>query len=168
MTISNCLCVYVYVRGACMWMRVSACMFLSNFPSNRHFLHHPPYTELLPEKRMLFSPNLPKMVGSDPLAARLRQMKPDLHVFGHTHLGWDAVVDGIRFVQAPLGYPAERKRGMVKTMEPLCVYDDSPQPSSAPGFVPYPLPFRWSTHYRNNARDPNNLELAPWVAKRYI
>lgn len=36
-------------------------------------------------------------------------MKPDVHVFGHTHFGWDTVLDGTRYVQAALGYPHERK-----------------------------------------------------------
>lgn len=35
--------------------------------------------------------------------------KPDIHLFGHTHFGWDATLDGIRYVQAPLSYPNERK-----------------------------------------------------------
>ena len=36
--------------------------------------------------------------------------RPDCHVFGHTHFGWDQVLDGVRYIQAPLSYPSERKR----------------------------------------------------------
>ena len=29
-----------------------------------------------------------------------QELKPEIHVFGHTHFGWDAVHDGVRYVQA--------------------------------------------------------------------
>ena len=48
-----------------------------------HFL---PRQELLPEKRMLFQPNLAKACGSDFLAARVDALRPLIHVFGHTHV----------------------------------------------------------------------------------
>lgn len=55
--------------------------------------------ELLPEKRYLYYPGLTKAVGSAPLAARLRQLRPDIHLFGHVshllgHLGACARVRG--------------------------------------------------------------------------
>lgn len=36
------------------------------------------------------------------------RLKPDVHVFGHTHFGYDMELDGIRYLQAPLATPAER------------------------------------------------------------
>ena len=65
--------------------------------------------KLLPEKRMLYQPNLPKAAGSDFLAARIKQLRPLAHVFGHTHFPWDAMIDGTRYCQWPLGYPRERR-----------------------------------------------------------
>jgi hypothetical protein len=59
--------------------------------------------ELCPEKRMLFYPKLPKIIGSDYLEVRIRSIHgiqgsaSACHVFGHTHFCWDAVVDGIRY-----------------------------------------------------------------------
>ncbi|EFJ47257.1 hypothetical protein VOLCADRAFT_105217 [Volvox carteri f. nagariensis] len=73
------------------------------------FSHFLPLQELLPEKRYLTFPNLAKAVGSRFLAERVRRLRPHLHLFGHTHFAWDAVHDGIRFVQAPLAYPSERR-----------------------------------------------------------
>lgn len=49
---------------------------------------------LLPEKRYLFYPNLAKAAGSGPLAQRLRALKPDVHIFGHTHFSWDTNIEG--------------------------------------------------------------------------
>lgn len=75
------------------------------------FSHFVPRQELCPEKRMLFYPKLPKIIGSDCLERRIRSIHGTegdgsaCHVFGHTHFCWDAVIDGVRYVQAPLAYP---------------------------------------------------------------
>jgi hypothetical protein len=59
--------------------------------------------ELCPEKRMLYYPYLPKVIGSDFLERRLRDIHSNrkdgaaCHVFGHTHFCWDSVVDEIRY-----------------------------------------------------------------------
>ena len=51
---------------------------------------------------MLFYPNLPKVVGSDFLEARVRDIHGvegnpfACHVFGHTHFCWDTMLDGVR------------------------------------------------------------------------
>lgn len=58
---------------------------------------------------MLHHPNLAKAVGSDFLAARMAQLQPDVHVFGHTHFSYDVSLRGTRYVQWPLAYPAEQK-----------------------------------------------------------
>ncbi|XP_010918026.1 uncharacterized protein [Elaeis guineensis] len=65
------------------------------------FSHFLPRQDLCPEKRMLFYPNLPKIIGSDFLEVRLRFIhgkngnRSACHVFGHTHFCWDAVLDGM-------------------------------------------------------------------------
>ncbi len=74
------------------------------------FSHFLPYLSLMPEKRYLFYPNLVKASGSLPLATRLEALKPDVHLFGHTHFAWDAEIQGTRYIQAPLGAPLERHR----------------------------------------------------------
>ena len=58
---------------------------------------------------MLRHPNLAKAVGSALLARRMEQLRPDVHVFGHTHFSYDTRLHGTRFVQWPLGYPAEQR-----------------------------------------------------------
>jgi hypothetical protein len=59
--------------------------------------------------RYLFFPSLAKASGSTFLAGRIERLRPDLHVFGHTHFGWDSTLDGVRYIQAPLSNPNERK-----------------------------------------------------------
>ncbi|KAH0976154.1 hypothetical protein GBA52_018053 [Prunus armeniaca] len=66
------------------------------------FSHFVPRQELCPEKRMLFYPKLPKIIGSDCLEFRIRSIHGvegspyACHVFGHTHFCWDSVLHGIR------------------------------------------------------------------------
>lgn len=134
------------------------------------FSHFVPRQELCPEKRMLFYPKLPKIIGSDPLEDRIRSIHGDMgrkdasscHVFGHTHFCWDAVVDGIRYVQAPLAYPRERKRRMNggENWLPFCLYADKK-------FTDKLNPCFWSDYYSVNPRTPHDTKLAPWVARFY-
>jgi len=130
------------------------------------FSHFVPRQELCPEKRMLYYPYLPKVIGSDFLERRLRDIHSNrkdgaaCHVFGHTHFCWDSVVDEIRYIQAPLAYPRERKRRMnSEGWLPFCVYRD--------GFNPEIYPALWSDYYNKNKREPENTQLAPWVARHF-
>ena len=114
------------------------------------FSHFVPRVELNPEKRYLFAPALAKAVGSRFLGQRVQRLRPDVHVFGHTHFGWDAEHDGVRFVQPPLGYPQERRKRL-QTMacgerfpavagEPLLLWDSELVSRSPPGAPPPPPP----------------------------
>ncbi|KAF6257220.1 hypothetical protein COO60DRAFT_31057 [Scenedesmus sp. NREL 46B-D3] len=91
------------------------------------FSHFLPHQHLLPEKRMLTYPNLAKAVGSDFLWQRLQQLQPHMHVFGHSHFAWDMELQGIRCVQAPLCYPAER----LHRLKSVILHNDLPARSSS-------------------------------------
>ncbi|XAR53142.1 hypothetical protein NMG60_11021564 [Bertholletia excelsa] len=132
------------------------------------FSHFLPRQDLCPEKRMLFYPNLPKIIGSEYLETRIRSIHGTggsasaCHVFGHTHFPWDAVLDGVRYLQAPLAYPRERKRRMNGGEDwlPFCIYSDGK-------FADRISPCYWSDYYLVNPRMPNVTTLAPWVARFY-
>ncbi|CAD7696768.1 unnamed protein product [Ostreobium quekettii] len=105
------------------------------------FSHFLPHIELLPEKRFLYYPNIAKVVGSDPLKRRIQKLRPHLHIFGHTHFGWDAVVDGVRYVQCALGYPKERQKrypSMLLSQNPRELMETPPESSRVknPTFLP--------------------------------
>jgi hypothetical protein len=68
------------------------------------FSHFLPRQELIPEKRFMLEPQLAKVSGSDPLEEQVRRLQPDLHLFGHTHIPIDLTLDGIRYIQWPMGY----------------------------------------------------------------
>jgi predicted phosphohydrolase len=124
------------------------------------FSHFLPHQELLPEKRMLHYPNLAKASGSDFLATRILSLKPNVHIFGHTHFTQDQVINTTRCVQWPLGYPRDqaRRRDGGRGWEPLVVYDSDLQGGVTPRKSCY-----WSDYYRNNERMPHIVDKAPWV-----
>ncbi|CAE8729482.1 unnamed protein product, partial [Polarella glacialis] len=119
------------------------------------FSHFVPRVDLTPEKRILFYPSLPKAIGSKVLARRVARLRPDLHVFGHTHFGWDQRLDGTRFVQAPLAMPKERTKVSTCAVgyfpnftypEPLLLLDGA---SWAEDYVA-----GWLEYYKRYPREP--------------
>ena len=151
------------------------------------FSHFLPRIELAPEKRFLVYPPLMQALGSAPLGRRLDALRPEVHVFGHSHFGWDATLDdGIRYVQAALATPVERQRrprslmvsydldldlkakisdqprtDLHKESLPLKIYD-----GATGGFCP-PRRAAWSDHYAAYDREPHNTSPAPWVVDYY-
>ena len=98
-----------------------------------HFL---PHQCLMPTKRMLFMPELPKACGSDLLRPRIDALGGvGAHVFGHTHFAWDMDVDSVRFLSCPLAYPTERRNNMNGGGEwvPLRVWEVEPTALDGPG-----------------------------------
>ena len=92
-----------------------------------------------------------------PLRRRVEALRPAL-VFGHTHFGWDATIDGVRYVQPCLAYPQERAKRLGTVFcgaaflhgtpaAPLCVYD------VAAGFPPR-YDAGWSNFYSRFPRQP--------------
>lgn len=95
------------------------------------FSHFLPRLELIPEKRFLFQPNLAQIVGSKYLRKRVDSLRPNLHVFGHTHFPWDMTLDdGVRYRSWPLAMPEEQLRRIdgfpsqsTEEWHPLPVFD---------------------------------------------
>ena len=67
------------------------------------FSHFVPRPECTVHRSELIEPMLSRVFGSDPLEAQIRRLKPHVHIFGHTHIPADLLVDGIRYIQWPLG-----------------------------------------------------------------
>ena len=137
------------------------------------FSHFLPRLELCPEKRFLFFPNLIRAVGSTFLGARVSALKPDVHVFGHTHFSWDATLsDGVRYLSAQLGYPQERDQRMGSlrltgpdtdiNLSPVLVYDSAGEGQFAAKYLCH-----WSEHYVHNLRNPHSTDIPWWVQGRW-
>lgn len=63
------------------------------------FSHFVPRPELVPPVRYLRFKGLPLVAGSAELDAQLRRIGAAVHVYGHTHITEDRVIDGVRYVQ---------------------------------------------------------------------
>lgn len=134
------------------------------------FSHFLPRQELCPEKRFLLEPLLTKVVGSDYLEGQVRRLRPHLHMFGHTHIPIDLTLEGIRYIQWPLGYTreADKQCAPVHLTGPLLIFDSALGRGTAgiPRAIPS-LESIWTAHYRSNGRDAQNVyDLAPWVLRR--
>lgn len=68
------------------------------------FSHFLPLRELMPPRTHMRVPCLAHASGSDHLLRRVLALRPDIHLFGHTHFAWDATVAGTRCVasRAPI------------------------------------------------------------------
>ncbi len=65
------------------------------------FSHFLPRPELLPRVQYLRFRGLPLVAGSLGLEDQLRAAGSQVHVFGHTHIPWDQVLDGVRYLHHP-------------------------------------------------------------------
>jgi len=140
------------------------------------FSHFLPRIELLPEKRYLYFPVLAQFVGSPPLGRRLKRLRPDVHVFGHTHFGWDQEIDGVRYLSPPVGMPRERDKRVstVSTGDFLQATEHTNMPvrpvliwDSAKGFAER-YDAGWSGFYRKYEREPKQVTVLPdYVASMY-
>jgi hypothetical protein len=74
------------------------------------FSHFLPRRDLLPATEKLKFKNLPKVAGCLALEDQIRRLRSSVHVFGHSHINCDRVIDGVRYVQNALRYPRERAR----------------------------------------------------------
>jgi len=80
------------------------------------YSHFVPHAALFPG----FTCFLPVM-GSPTLRRQLAALAPDVHVFGHSHIDVDDVIDGTRFVQNAVGQPTER--AALDAVRPVLIYD---------------------------------------------
>lgn len=63
------------------------------------FSHFVPRPELLPRLQYLRFKGLPLVAGSMGIERQIRRIQPRVHVFGHTHIPADTVIEGVRYVQ---------------------------------------------------------------------
>jgi Icc-related predicted phosphoesterase len=83
------------------------------------FSQYPPVIDLEKLKKYDRSPefNFSRVAGSTLIENQIRQINALLHIYGHQHINRDKVVDGVRYIAHCLGYPIERKRGMITGIE---------------------------------------------------
>ncbi|HEX8243958.1 MAG TPA: metallophosphoesterase [Longimicrobium sp.] len=78
------------------------------------FSHFVPRPDLVPPVRWLRFKGLPLVAGSQEIEAQLRRAGAAVHVFGHTHIPADQVIDGVRYVQNHLRESGSGEGGLLK------------------------------------------------------
>lgn len=83
------------------------------------FAEYPPILNLERIKKYDRSPefNFSRVAGSELIEKQIRQIGSQIHVYGHQHINRDREIHGVRYVAHCLGYPNERKRGVIKGIE---------------------------------------------------
>ncbi|CAE7606223.1 FTSH10 [Symbiodinium natans] len=117
------------------------------------FSHYLPRQELFPEKRFLVDSMLPKVSGSRALESQIRRLQPEVHIFGHSHLTVDNILEGQRYLQWALGYVNEQK-GMSRAVGDtgiLLVFDSG---GDEPHVAPIQETF-WGRYFAKGLRDPS-------------
>ncbi|WP_186188393.1 metallophosphoesterase family protein [Burkholderia gladioli] len=85
---------------------------LDDLPRGRptiSFSHFLPRIDVMPayipaSRRMLYP-----VLGSSLIEAQVRRIRPDLHLYGHSHVNREVVLDGIRYLNNAFGYPHEER-----------------------------------------------------------
>jgi Icc-related predicted phosphoesterase len=67
-----------------------------------HFL---PRRELLPAVERLTFKGLPLVAGSLTLDRQIRALNAMIHVFGHSHIDFDQMIEGVRYIHHAFDYP---------------------------------------------------------------
>jgi len=64
--------------------------------------------ELLPAIEKLSFKGLPLVAGAPALDRQIRALNAVIHVFGHSHIDFDRVIEGVRYVHHTFDYPREK------------------------------------------------------------
>lgn len=104
------------------------------------FSHFLPRRELFPPKDQLseYRKYYPKVIGSEKIDLQLRSLNSRIHLFGHTHMPWNQVIDSVHYVQMCLMHPKERRdkpAEALTTLEDMCIYDSSIPISEMPEII---------------------------------
>jgi predicted phosphodiesterase len=70
----------------------------------------------IPERKRLVFP----VLGTSLLEKQIREIGSDMHIYGHSHVNRQAMLDGITYVNNAFGYPHESR---ITSKKLLCVYD---------------------------------------------
>lgn len=71
------------------------------------FSHFMPRLDLMPDSIPLKRRIVYPVLGSSALGDQITQLNPDIHVYGHSHVNRDLVIDGVRYINNAFAYPSE-------------------------------------------------------------
>ena len=94
------------------------------------FSHFLPFTSMFPSDIPDFVRALFPVFGSKSLWQQIKEIKPDIHIYGHSHLNRSFQKEGICFLNNAYGYPKEKhicRKRLICIFEAGSVHKDIPQ-----------------------------------------
>lgn len=85
------------------------------------FSHFLPRIDLMPAYIHSSQRYLYPVLGSTLLAGQINTLKPDIHVYGHSHVNRRVEIEGVHYINNAFGYPAETR---ITRKELLCIYEE--------------------------------------------
>ena len=73
------------------------------------FSHFLPHLDVMPAQIPEHRRRVYPVLGSNKLGDQLQTLKPDIHVYGHSHVNTDVELQNIRFINNAFAYPAEHR-----------------------------------------------------------
>ena len=84
--------------------------------SYSHFL---PRIDLMPDRIPSHKRNVYPVLGSTALGRQVEQLRPQIHVYGHSHVNQSKQIGGIHYVNNAFGYPSETR---IASKRLRCIY----------------------------------------------
>jgi predicted phosphodiesterase len=84
------------------------------------FSHFLPRIDLMPKSIPMAKQLLYPVLGTLRLERQLRQLKPCIHVYGHSHVNRKVTIDGVCYINNAFGYPQETSTTSKRL---LCIYE---------------------------------------------
>ena len=126
------------------WRDFKSCVWPANLPDvaagNQHFLSmNEPVLGIRNSKVISFSHFLPgidvvsnriplerrrvyPVLGSVALGEQVKKLKPDIHIYGHSHVNQSINIEGICYINNAFAYPREER---IARKQLHCVYGDA-------------------------------------------
>jgi predicted phosphodiesterase len=73
------------------------------------FSHFLPRIDLMPNFIPIEKRNIYPVLGSTRLEGLVRDIGPDIHVYGHSHVNRSVIIDGVNYVNNAFAYPHEER-----------------------------------------------------------
>lgn len=84
------------------------------------FSHFLPRIDLMPNYIPQGYRYLYPVLGSNLLEQQIRNIGPDIHVYGHSHVNRQVTLNGIKYINNAFGYPSESR---ISNKSLLCIYE---------------------------------------------
>lgn len=84
------------------------------------FSHFLPRIDVMPDSIPMEKRNVYAVLGSENLGKQVKQLNPDIHVYGHSHVNQSIVLDNIRYINNAFAYPREAR---ISRKQLHCIYE---------------------------------------------